>query len=170
MCPAPYRAQWRQWVFSPGRARLDYKRNTSKDRLGGWEDMVPLSEEEQRLLEQMEEALAAEDPKFVSALRGVTSRAHSKQIAILATVTFFAGIAILMTGAVLVLTLVAVAGFVVMLGSAYVALTHWRRLRQPDLPDNVFPITKGRSGAAVPKNSGFMNRMEDRWKRRRDDY
>jgi Protein of unknown function (DUF3040) len=132
---------------------------------------VPLSEEEQRLLEQMEDALAAEDPKFVSALRGVSSRAHSKRVAILATVAFLGGVALLMTGAVLTVTLIAVAGFVLMLGSAYIALTHWRRLREPDLPDNVLPISKGRSGStAVPKPSGFMNRMEDRWRRRRDDY
>jgi threonine/homoserine/homoserine lactone efflux protein len=132
--------------------------------------MVPLSEEEQRLLEQMEEALAAEDPKFVSALRGVTSRAHSKRVALLAAVAFVVGVALLMTGAVLMMTAVAVAGFVVMLGSAYVALTAWRRLRSPDLPDNVLPITKTRGSSAVPKSSGFMNRMEDRWRRRRDDY
>ncbi|MEI2821672.1 MAG: DUF3040 domain-containing protein [Marmoricola sp.] len=30
---------------------------------------MPLSEEEMRLLQQMERALAAEDPKFASALR-----------------------------------------------------------------------------------------------------
>jgi threonine/homoserine/homoserine lactone efflux protein len=132
--------------------------------------MVPLSEEEQRLLEQMEEALATEDPKFVSALRGVTSRAHSKRVALVATLTFVAGIALLMTGAVLMSTAVAVAGFVVMLGSAYVALTAWRRLRQPDLPDNVVPLSKSRGTSAMPKSSGFMNRMEDRWRRRRDDY
>ncbi len=131
---------------------------------------MPLSEEEQRLLEQMEEALAAEDPKFVSALRGVSSRAQAKRIAILATVAFVAGIALLMTGAVLMHTFVAVAGFVVMLGSAYVALTHWRRLREPELPDNVLPLNRSRGSTAVPKSSGFMNRMEDRWRRRRDDY
>lgn len=131
---------------------------------------MPLSEEEQRLLEQMEEALAAEDPKFVSALRGVSSRARSKRVAILATLAFLGGVALLMTGAILMLTLVAVGGFVVMLGSAYLALTHWRRLREPDLPDNVLPMSKARGSTAVPKSSGFMNRMEDRWRRRRDDY
>ncbi len=131
---------------------------------------MPLSEEEQRLLEQMEDALAAEDPKFVSALRGTTSRARSKKVALLATIAFFAGVALLMTGAVLIKTLVAVAGFVVMLGSAYVALVHWRLLREPDLPDNVHSIEKTKGRAVVPKSSGFMNRMEDRWRRRRDDY
>ena len=132
---------------------------------------MPLSEEEQRLLEQMEEALAAEDPKFVSALRGASSRAQAKRIAIAATVTFFVGVALLMTGAVLMMTVVAVGGFIVMLASAYVALTHWRRLREPDLPDNVHSIEKAKGRrSAVPKSSGFMNRMEDRWRRRRDDY
>jgi hypothetical protein len=134
--------------------------------------MVPLSEEEQRLLEQMEEALAAEDPKFVSALRGASARTHHKRLTILAACGFVVGIAVLMTGAVLAMTLVAVAGFVVMLGCAYVALSHFRRIGEPDVPDNVHPITgsKGSGGATAPRQAGFMNRMEDRWRRRRDDY
>jgi hypothetical protein len=132
--------------------------------------MVPLSEEEQRLLEQMEEALAAEDPKFASALRGAASRQHHKRIMFAAIVGFIVGVAILMTGAVQMITAVAVGGFLVMLGSAYLALTHWRKLSEPDLPDNVHPIGKSKSRPAPSKQSGFMNRMEDRWRRRRDDY
>ncbi len=131
---------------------------------------MPLSEEEQRLLEQMEEALATEDPKFVSALRGASSRSHHKRIAILAVLGFLGGIAVLMTGAVMMLTYVAVAGFVLMLGGAYVALSHWRRMGEPDLPENVHPIGKPKGRASAPRQSGFMNRMEDRWRRRRDDY
>jgi hypothetical protein len=136
------------------------------------EEMVPLSEEEQRLLEQMEEALTAEDPKFVSALRGASARSHHKKLTILAVAGLIVGIAVLMTGAVLKVTLVAVVGFVVMLGCAYVALTHFRRLGDPDLPDNVHPIgnagSQGRASAG--RQSGFMNRMEDRWRRRRDGF
>jgi hypothetical protein len=133
---------------------------------------VPLSEEEQRLLEQMESALAAEDPKFVSALRGASARSHHKRLTILAVCGFVVGIAVLMAGAVLAITVVAVAGFVVMLGCAYVALSHFRRMGEPDLPDNVHPMNgpKGQGGAAAQRQSGFMNRMEDRWRRRRDDY
>jgi len=131
--------------------------------------MVPLSEEEQRLLEQMEEALAAEDPKLVSTLRGSSSRTRHKRIAILSTFGFVVGIGVLMTGAITTLTLVAVAGFVIMLGCAYLAITHWRRLNDPDLPSNVRPI--GKSKRRPPTSStGFMNRMEDRWRRRREDY
>jgi DUF3040 family protein len=131
--------------------------------------MVPLSEEEQRLLEQMEEALAAEDPKFVSTIRGSSARTKHKRIAILATVGFVLGVVVLMAGAVTTLSLVAVGGFVIMLTCAYLAITHWRRIGDPDLPSNVHPIgkTKGRQST---QSSGFMNRMEDRWRRRRDDY
>ena len=132
--------------------------------------MVPLSEEEQRLLEQMEEALAAEDPKFASALRGAASRQHHKRIMFASIVAFVAGIAVLMTGAVQMITAVAVGGFLLMLGSAYLALTHWRKMSEPDLPDNVHPIGKPKGRPATSKQSGFMNRMEDRWRRRRDDY
>lgn len=130
---------------------------------------MPLSEEEQRLLEQMEQALAAEDPKFVSTLRGSTTRVRHKRIAVLATCGFVLGIVVLMTGAVTTVTLLAVAGFVIMLACAYVAITHFRRLRDPDLPANVHPIGKAKGRASSP-SSGFMNRMEDRWRRRRDDY
>lgn len=131
---------------------------------------MPLSEEEQRLLEQMEEALAAEDPKFVSALRGSSSRSRHKRLAILAVCGFVVGIAVLMAGAVLTITAVAVAGFVVMLGCAYVAILHFRRLGEPELPENVRPITGAKGhGSSAARQSGFMNRMEDRWRRRRDD-
>lgn len=134
---------------------------------------MPLSEEEQRLLEQMEEALAAEDPKFVSTLRGSSSRARHKRFVIVGAVGFVAGIAVLMTGAVLTITAVAVVGFVIMLGCAYLALSHVRRLGEPDLPDNVHQIgkAKGTKGkVAQQRSSGFMHRMEDRWRKRRDDY
>lgn len=131
---------------------------------------MPLSEEEQRLLEQMEQALAAEDPKFVSTLRGAASRTHHKRIVMLGCVGFVAGIAGLMTGAVLTMTWIAVAGFLVMLGSAYAALIHYRRLSDPDLPTNVTDIRDGRRGGGAARPSGFMTRMEDRWRRRRDDY
>ena len=131
---------------------------------------MPLSEEEQRLLEQMEEALAAEDPKFASALRGAASRRQQRRIVLACCLAFAAGVAVLMAGAVQMVTMVAVAGFLLMLGSAYLGLTSWRKLADPELPDNVTAIGKARDRSTAQRNSGFMNRMEDRWRRRRDDY
>ncbi len=131
---------------------------------------MPLSEEEQRLLAQMEQALAAEDPKFVSVIRGATSRARHKRLAILSAVGFFVGIAVLMTGAVVTMTVVSVAGFVIMLGCGYLAITQWRRMGDPDVPENSKGSGKGNpgknSGPRAARPHGFMNRMEDRWHRR----
>ena len=88
---------------------------------------MPLSEEEQRLLEQMEQALSTEDPKFASTLRGSALRARSRRRAALAAAGFLAGVAILMTGAVVKETVVAVIGFLAMLAAAYVFVSQWRR-------------------------------------------
>jgi hypothetical protein len=87
---------------------------------------VPLSEEELRMLEQMERALSEEDPKFASTLRGTSARRAARRRAILAGVVFAVGIAILLTGAVLTITPLGVAGFVVMLGAATVGLAALR--------------------------------------------
>jgi len=87
---------------------------------------VPLSEEELRLLEQMERALSEEDPKFASTLRGSTLRRVARQRAILAGIVFLGGIALLMTGAIAEMIPVAVGGFVVMLASATYALSTLR--------------------------------------------
>ena len=72
---------------------------------------MPLSEEEQRQFDQLERALAAEDPKFVSAMRGTNVRVYYKRRAVLASVGFILGIAVLMTGAILPNTIVGVIGF-----------------------------------------------------------
>ena len=142
---------------------------------------MPLSEEEQRLLEQMEEALAAEDPKLVSTLRGSTSRLRHKRIAILSTLGFVAGVAILMTGAITTLTFVAVGGFVVMLACAMWALTSWRHMGGVATGHSTGP-SRGQSGARSQRRgrkadkdrrgragrAGFMERLEERWRRRQE--
>ena len=40
---------------------------------------MPLSEHEQRVLEQMEHAMEAEDPKFATAMRGRTPKARQRR-------------------------------------------------------------------------------------------
>jgi len=135
---------------------------------------VPLSEEEQRLLEQMEQALAADDPKFASTLRGSALAARGRRQALIAGAAFVVGVTVLMIGAVTQQTLVAVGGFVLMLGSAYLFAIAWRRAQAGDAE----PTTAGSGGATVhslkakqkQRTSGsFMDRMEERWRRRRDD-
>ena len=140
---------------------------------------MPLSEEELRLLEQMERALVEEDPKLASTLRGTSLRRSARRRAILAGLVFAVGIAVLMTGAVTQLWYVGLAGFVVMLASATVALGSIRgqqgggEPRSTDHASGFTVIEGGRHGRTRKPRSGashssFMERMEERWRRRRE--
>lgn len=146
---------------------------------------MPLSEEELRLLEQMERALVAEDPKFVSALRGTARRRDARRRSLLAGGAFVVGVVVLMTGAVMANTVVAIVGFVVMLGSAVLALTYWRG--QSAVPDSAAASgetqdgpaglrvvdggkkTKKRSPRSNAGQPPMMQRFEERWRKRRGD-
>ena len=122
---------------------------------------MPLSDEEARLLHQLEQSLAAEDPDFASTLRGSKFLAHNRRIAILAVLGFLAGIALLFGGAVSAMTWLGALGFVVMLGSAYVFVTAWRR--------GIGPGEEDEEGSSPQKPSGsFVDRLEERWQRRQD--
>lgn len=139
---------------------------------------MPLSDHEQKLLEQMEQALLAEDPKFATTMRGSDLRRRYRRRAVLAGGVFVLGIGMLMTGAVTQVIALGVAGFVVMLVSAWYAVTSWRRVPEADeaaeADPNVVDIGPGsarrrrRTGKATSHGS-FMERMEERWKRRRDE-
>ena len=140
---------------------------------------MPLSEEELRLLEQMERALVEEDPKFASALRGTSFRRSARRRAVGAGVVFVGGIVGLMAGAVLGKAPLGIAGFVIMLVSATVGLTALRgqahRATATD-PAEGHPglrlveggRMRGRRPNRQPSHS-FMDRMEERWRKRRDN-
>src|SRR5882757_4372740 len=105
------------------------------------EEVVPLSEGELRLLEQMERALAEEDPKFVSALQGRTLVRVARMRSVAAGIVFLGGVALLMGGAVAEMPWLGVVGFLVMLASAMIGLAAWRGHRVPDdspSPDALF--------------------------------
>lgn len=87
---------------------------------------MPLSEEELRLLEQMERALVEDDPKLASTLRGTAARRHARRRVISAGVGLLVGIVVLMAGAITSITPLGIAGFVVMLASAAVGLAAYR--------------------------------------------
>ncbi|CAA9331719.1 MAG: FIG017342: transmembrane protein [uncultured Nocardioidaceae bacterium] len=148
---------------------------------------MPLSEEELRLLEQMERALVEEDPKFASALRGSALQRNARRRSFIAGAVFLVGVAVLMTGAVVQNTVVGIVGFVVMLGSAYVALSSWKGQHaapsseeahaMQESPDSGFGLSvieggkakKRRSRPSRGRSSGsMMERFEERWRRRRD--
>ena len=136
---------------------------------------MPLSEHEQRLLEQMERALYAEDPKFASSLRGKDPRSTFRRSVLISSVGFLAGVVLLMTGLVQQTPLVSVVGFVVMLGSAFFALTSYRRVAggaQLGVVDGAGTARAPRKSAgpkAAKDRRRLMERLEERWNRRRDE-
>jgi len=133
---------------------------------------VPLSEEELRLLEQMERALVQEDPKFASTLRGTSFRRAARRKAILAAIAFAGGVAILMAGAISELIPVGIAGFVIMLVSATYCVATLRGHAPANAAGSAEPSVSAesdRTSRRTRTNAGFMERMEQRWRRRRDD-
>lgn len=124
---------------------------------------MPLSDHEQRLLEQMERALYAEDPKFATSLRSSPGARAARGRAALGVLAVLAGMGLVIAGVATTIIAVGVVGFVVMLIGAVLVYRSFQR-RAPE-------ETGETPGAAAPrpaKSSGFMDRMEDRWRRRSD--
>lgn len=125
---------------------------------------VPLSEHEQRLLEQMEKALYAEDPKFATSLKSTPGARAARGRAALGVLVLLAGMGLLLGGVATTVALLGVAGFVVMLAGGIVIYSAFR-VRAPEPESSAAPAAAPRP----PKSSGFMDRMEDRWRRRSED-
>lgn len=129
---------------------------------------MALSEEEQRLLEQMEAALAADDPKLVNALRGTGVRRIHRRRAALAGVGFFAGLALLIAG-MMVTPFLSVLGFVVMVAAAVTAIYSWQHVGSTADPAGGRDHAKSAQGSRHSDGLGFMDKMEERWRKRRDE-
>ena len=84
---------------------------------------MPLSEHEQRVLEQMEHAMEAEDPKFATAMRGRTPKARQRRRIMLGSIGVVVGLVLVVLGVAQGVVALAVAGFVLMLGAGALALT-----------------------------------------------
>ncbi|MGW6691687.1 DUF3040 domain-containing protein [Streptomyces sp. NPDC054961] len=130
---------------------------------------MPLSEHEQRMLEQMERALYAEDPKFATALEGSGLRTYTRRRVYQAVAGIVVGVALLMTGVIVPNVLwISVVGFLVMLICTVLVVTGWRKAPKPGEQP-----ASGSSGGSAPGHNrqrrSMMTRIEDRWQRRRDE-
>ncbi|MEJ5944474.1 DUF3040 domain-containing protein [Pseudokineococcus basanitobsidens] len=148
---------------------------------------MPLSEHEQRLLSQMEQQLLNDDPKFASAMKGSARRGGSAGRLLLGGAGILVGLLLLVVGVATQLTVVGVLAFVLMLGGAAWAISTPRRPSGPGprgavrTDGSTGPAPgQGRSTAPGPGrgarrsrpargSSSFMERMEERWQKRRDE-
>ena len=139
---------------------------------------MPLSEHEQRLLDQIERALYQEDPKFASTVKSTDLRTHMRRRLRRAALVLVLGFAILLSGLIALedpaRTAVGMIGFIVMVGALLLAMTAWKRL-QPGAPDlhvvdgperPARPRAAGRGTSRPSSGGGMKARLEERWKRR----
>ncbi|GLZ10592.1 membrane protein [Actinomadura sp. NBRC 104425] len=127
---------------------------------------MPLSEHEQRMLDQIEQALYAEDPKFAQAVRSTNPQVHYKRRIVKAALGFVVGVGALMAGLVInkgsVTIAISVTGFLLMVVCCVWALSSWKRMT------GIGTETQQRQQPRrqVRPKATFMERMEERWRRR----
>nr|MBS1901674.1 DUF3040 domain-containing protein [Actinomycetota bacterium] len=123
---------------------------------------MPLSEQEQRLLDEMERHLMQNDADVVSAHAG--DRALSYRNLIYGALLLLAGVGGLIVGVVVGNIggiIIGVVAFAAMLGGLMLALTPVRRSGDRDAA----------AGSASKESSpSFMDRMNDRWDRRHEEH
>src|SRR5436305_3078070 len=121
---------------------------------------MPLSEHEQRLLDEIEQALYAEDPKFASSVRSARPRSRVRMMLALSAIGVILGLAVVLIGLTANLIIIGVLGFVLIVGSCVTAASALRGPRQSTA-----------AAISTPSNSSnrqnnLRTKMEDRMRRR----
>jgi hypothetical protein len=132
---------------------------------------VPLSEHEQRLLDQIERALYAEDPNFASTVRSTDLRAVMRRRIRYAVLLFLVGFGLMLFF--VTNPAFGIAGFAVMVGAFALALSAWKRMG--GTPSTLRAVegraerpTRGGKGSRKSQGSA-KQRLEERWQRRWDE-
>ncbi|WP_223690839.1 DUF3040 domain-containing protein [Leifsonia poae] len=128
---------------------------------------MPLSEHEQRLLEEMERSLYQNDADFVATVGARRGKTPYRSV-VLGILIAVVGIGVLITGVFLpiavVSTIVGVVGFIVMFLGVLLAIAPGKRAGgAPDEPQQGAPAS-----ASKPAQAGFMHKLNDRWDKRQD--
>ncbi|MDQ2838150.1 MAG: DUF3040 domain-containing protein [Actinomycetota bacterium] len=124
---------------------------------------MPLSEHEQRLLDEIEQALYAEDPKFASSVRSARPRNRARLMLALSVVGVVIGLAVVLVGLTNNLILIGVLGFVLIVGSCVLAASGLRGPRQTTAAALSNPQNSSN------RTSSLRTKMEDRMRRRFDE-
>ncbi|MBO3084333.1 DUF3040 domain-containing protein [Cellulomonas fengjieae] len=126
---------------------------------------MPLSEYEQRVLEQMERQLTSDDPRLANTL---TQRGHRPLGRyVIAGVGAAVGLLLLVLGAANSLPWLGVIGFLVMFGAVAFAFAAPHRAGPQGVVQG-----DGKVKPAAPRGRrkpGLMSRLEERWERRRGE-
>lgn len=125
---------------------------------------MPLSEQEQRLLNEMERNFYSNDADFVSPMGSRRGRPSYRNIVIGALIVLL-GIGGLIAGVSLSIPAIGIVAFVVMLGGVLFAITPSKSSATPGAEDRV---AAPRATQQQASSASFMDRMNERWDRRND--
>ena len=131
---------------------------------------MPLSEYEQRVLEQMERQLTSDDPRLANTLTQRGRRPFGRYV--IAGVGASVGLLLLVLGAANSLPWLGVIGFVVMFAAvAFAFAAPHRSSGHRSGPRGVVQSDGQVKPATKPgrQKQGFMSRLEERWERRRGE-
>ena len=120
---------------------------------------MPLSDHEQRLLDESEQALYAEDPKVAASVRSARARSRTRRSALLCGVGVLVGPALVLFGLITNLIALSVVGFVLVVGACGYAVQLLRGRDSSGRGANAATASPARPG-------GIKSRMEDRLRRR----
>ena len=132
---------------------------------------MPLSEHEQRQLEQIEQALYREDRRLVRLVRSSDPRVHHRRRVVQSASGFVAGAGMVAAGVVLShdYYLLVAGGFIVMLLSAIWVLASWRRMAGGTANTGRRNGDARRPrGSRGRRPSTMMERFDERWRRRQE--
>jgi len=125
---------------------------------------VPLSEHEQRLLEQIERALVDDDPKFASTVRTVDRRSRARRRIQYGAGLVLVGLAVLVVGAIYSV-IIGVIGFLIMFSGVGLGVLNYKTAT--GAVEN--GAAAGKGGAArgkAARKPPLKNRLEERFRRR----
>jgi hypothetical protein len=136
---------------------------------------VPLSEHEQRLLEQIERALVDDDPKFASTVRTGDRRQKARRKLQLGALLVLVGLAGLIGGVAVPLVVLGVVGFLVMFGGVALGVLNYKTATGAIEVVPGGPAARPTSGAGgkagkagKTRRQPLKDRLEERFRRRYD--
>ena len=133
---------------------------------------MPLPEHEQRQLQQIEQALYRDDPKFGRLMRAGDPRVHYERKLMQALPGVVIGAGLLVARAVTRRVYLEAAGVVIVLLSLAWAVVTWRRYVAGVRPARSRAGTKTTKGTkhrpGQTRRARMMERMEERWRRRQE--
>ncbi|MBM7411050.1 hypothetical protein JOE38_000873 [Clavibacter michiganensis] len=126
--------------------------------------MMPLSEQEQRLLEEMERSLYRNDADFVATVSGRRTRPNYTMV-VVGVLVIVLGIAALAAGVITKLAIIGILGFAIMIVGALLIFSP--RDAAADASAPTAPRAAGRGPGKRPaSSSSFMDRINERWEKR----